>query len=75
LTEALQALQRTTDGVPGEPPLVVQAGRETHLFTQAVDDDELTMMVACHHHVEAVGSEVYGRENVRNLCRAARQIS
>ena len=60
-----QAGERARRDLLVEPAVLAEAGAEAHHLAQPVDDDELAVRVAGDDHVEAVGAEVDGREDVR----------
>ena len=66
LAEALQAGERARRDLLVDAAVLGDAGGQAHHLAQPVDDDELAVRVARDHHVEAVGPEVDGREDVRD---------
>ena len=64
LAEAREAFERALAHVQDQAALAVQALGQAHGLAQAVDDAQLPQRVARHHHVEAVGAQVDGREHV-----------
>lgn len=66
LTKTLEAGERTRGDFFVETTVLRNARREADHLAQSIDDDELTVRVARDDHVEAVGSEIDGRKDVRN---------
>ena len=56
LPEALEAGERTLRHVLVDAAVLGDAGGQAHHLAQPVDDDELAVLVARHHHVETVGA-------------------
>ena len=63
LAEAFQAGQRARRDLFIEPAIIADTCGQPYHLTQAVDDDQLAVRVARDHHVKAVGSEVYRRDD------------
>ena len=71
LAEALQTGERARGDVLVDTAVLGDAGGEAYHLAQAVDDDELAVRMARDHHVEAVGPEIDGGEDVGHGPRAA----
>jgi hypothetical protein len=69
LAEALKARKSARRGILVDAPVLFHSCTEAHHLAQTVDDQQLSVRVARNHHVEAVGSEVYGGEDVRDRAR------
>ena len=69
LAEALEALQRALRRFAAQAALFVEARGEANHLAQAVDDDELPVVVTGDDHVKAVRAEVDRREDVGHPVR------
>lgn len=66
LPEPGEALERALPGLFVDLPVLVEPRGELDLLAQAVDDHGLAPHRARHEQVEAVGTEVHGREGFGN---------
>src|SRR2546426_10706207 len=66
LPEALQAGKRPRRDVLVDATILLDARGQAHHLAQPIDDDELPVRESRHDHVEAVGAEIDGREDVRD---------
>ena len=64
LAETLQAAQRALGGGIVQAPAVMQARGQTHHFAQSIEDHQLPVGMARHHHVEAVAPQIDGGQHV-----------
>ena len=66
ITQALAKALEASNGPCGdfaiEPALLVHARAQPHALAEPIDDDQLTVRVTRHDHVETVGTEVDRRE-------------
>jgi hypothetical protein len=76
LAESLQARERARRNFLVQAAVCLEPGAETDHLAQAIEDDELAVRVTRDHHVETVGAEIDGGEDVRDGLRtAARHVS
>jgi hypothetical protein len=76
LAESLQALERSRRDFLVEATVRFEPGAEANHLAQAIEDDELAVRIARDDHVETVGAEIDGGEDVRDGLRsAARHVS
>jgi hypothetical protein len=61
LSKALQASQRSSSDLFVDPTVFFNTGSQPYHLTQAINHDELTVLVSRHDHMEAVRAEVDGR--------------
>ena len=73
LPEAFEAAQGALRGGVVEAPAFAQSGGQAHHFPQSVQDDQLAVGIARDDQVEAVASQVDGREHVGHGQAAAHQ--
>ena len=66
LPEALQAGEGARRHILVDAAVLFDTRTQPHHLAQPVHDDDLAVDVARHDHVETVGSQVDGREDVRN---------
>jgi hypothetical protein len=64
LPKPLQTFDRAIDCTALEPTLLVETRGKPNHFTKAIYDDDLPVRVPRDHHVEAVGPEIYGSEDI-----------
>ncbi len=69
LAEAFEALQRALRRFAAEAAVFVEARGETNHLPQAVEHDELPVVVTGDDHVKAVRAEIHRREDVRHPVR------
>ena len=69
LAEPFEALQCTLGRVATEAALFVEARSESNHLAQAIEHDQLPVVVTGDDHVKAVGAEVNRREDVRHPVR------
>jgi hypothetical protein len=74
LAEAREAFQGAVAHLRIEAALRVQALGQAHRLLDPVDDAQLAQHVARHHHVEAVGAQVDGGEEVAVPQRQPRSV-
>jgi hypothetical protein len=67
LPEALQASECASRDLFVDPPVFLDTGSQSYHFPQAIYDDQLTVLVPRHDHVEAVRAEIDGREDVGDV--------
>ncbi len=73
LAEALETFQRARGHGLVDAALVVESGRQAHHLAQPVEDRQLAVRVARHHHVKAVRSQIDGRNDVGDLAALAQR--
>ena len=66
LAEALQAGEGARGHVLVDAAVFLDARAQAHHFAQAIHDDDLAVDIARHDHVETVGAQVDGRQDVGN---------
>jgi hypothetical protein len=69
LAKAFEALQRALRRFAAETAVFVEARGETNHLPQAVEHDELPVVVTGDDHVKAVRAEIHRREDVRHPVR------
>lgn len=69
LSEALQASKRSSRDLLVDPTVFLNTGSQPYHLAQAINDDQLTVLVPRHNHVEAVRAEVDGRQDVGDVTR------
>jgi CelD/BcsL family acetyltransferase involved in cellulose biosynthesis len=69
LAETLQARERTRSNLLVDPAVLFDARGETNHLAQPIDDNELTVGITRHDHVEAVRPEIDSRQNVGDAAR------
>jgi hypothetical protein len=69
LPETLQTGQRAPGDFLIDAPVFFHARGEPHHLAQTIDDDELTVGIACNDHVEAVRSEIDSRQDIGERLR------
>ena len=64
LAETFQAGQCGVDSCAVEPAGLIESCGQPDHFTQAIENDELPVRIAGDDHVETVGAQVDGGDNV-----------